>query len=60
MSILKNEGSRSQTDVVLANAAAAIQVFEQEKNLEECVAIARESILSGKAFASLKKVTKIG
>lgn len=60
VSVLKNEGTRPQTDVVLANAAGAIQVFEPGKSLEECVAIARESILSGKAFASLQKVTKIG
>jgi anthranilate phosphoribosyltransferase len=60
VAVLKNEGTKSQTNVVLANAAAAIQVFEPGKNLEECVSIARESILSGKAFEALKKVTKIG
>lgn len=59
VSVLKKEGTRGQTNVLLANAATAIQVFEPEKDLPECVSMASESILSGKAFESLKKVTKI-
>lgn len=60
VSVLKNEATLAQTNVVLANSASAIHVFEPEKSLLECVEIARESLLSGKAFESLKQVTKIG
>jgi len=60
VAVLNNKGTRAQTEVVLANAAAAIQVFEPEKSLPDCVDMARESILSAKALASLKKITKIG
>jgi len=56
--ILQNKGTQAQTNVVLANAAAAIQVFEN-KPLTDCVEIARESILSGKAYAALKKAIKL-
>ncbi len=58
VSVLKNEATEAQTDVVLANSASAIHVFEPEKSLQECVEIARESLLSGKAYESLKKVTQ--
>ena len=56
--ILQNKGTQAQTNVVLANAAAAIQVFEN-KPLTDCVEIARESLLSGKAYAALKKAIKL-
>ena len=58
LAVLNNEGTQTQTNVVLANAAAAIQVFE-EKPLEACVEIARASLLSGKAYASLKKAVEL-
>ncbi len=58
VSVLKNEATEAQTNVVLANSASAICVFEQKKTLKECVEIARESLLSGKAYESLKKVTQ--
>jgi len=58
VSVLKNEATEDQTNVVLANSASAIRVFEPEKSLQECVEIARESLLSGKAYESLKKVTQ--
>ncbi len=56
VSVLKNEATEAQTRVVLANSASAIRVFEPEKSLKECVEIARESLLSGRAYESLKKV----
>lgn len=59
VSVLKNEATTQQKNVVLANAATAISVLESEKSMEECVAIARESIESGKALESLKRVTKL-
>ncbi len=53
--VLENRATEAQTSVVIANAALAIHVFEAgRKPLEECVAIARESIASGKALGVLK------
>lgn len=57
--VLQNTATEAQKNVVIANAAFAIQVFEQEKDIAECVAIARESIESGKAYATLKKYVEL-
>ncbi len=59
LSILKNEGSAAQTRVVLANAATAIQVYEKEKSLSECMEIAKEALVSGRAYASLEKAVQL-
>jgi len=47
--ILENKGSTAQNDVVLANAALAIQCFDQGKDIVACVEEARTSLISGKA-----------
>ena len=54
LAVLKNEGASAQINVVLANAAVAIQIFEN-KPLTDCVEIARESLLSLEAYTSLKR-----
>lgn len=54
--VLNNECTAEQKNVVLANAAFAIQCFETNKSLTECIAIADESLLSGKAFNTLKRL----
>jgi len=41
--------------VVIINAAFAIKVMEPEKEIDECIAIATESLKSGKALSVLKK-----
>lgn len=59
-SVLENTAAPSQKNVVLANAAFAIQVYEGgKKDITECLAIARESLESGKALATLKKYVDI-
>lgn len=58
--VLANRATRAQKDVVLANAAFAIQVMEKgQKSIGECVEIARESIDSGKALATFRKFATI-
>lgn len=52
--ILSGKGSIAQNQVASANAALAIQCLEPEKQLDECLAIASESLESGKALQSLK------
>ncbi|MBQ3635284.1 MAG: anthranilate phosphoribosyltransferase [Bacteroidales bacterium] len=53
--VLQNKATESQIDVVVVNAAAAIKIIEKDKDIKECINIARESILSGRAFDTLKK-----
>ena len=58
--MLENRALPAQKNIVLANAAFGIQVLEKgKKSLEECTAIARESIDSGSALATFKKFAKL-
>lgn len=58
--VLGNTATESQKNVVLVNATFAIQVMESgKKTIEECLAIARESLESGKALATLKKFIEL-
>ncbi len=54
--ILDGKGTTAQNNVVLANSAVAIQTVYQDKPLEECTAIAKESLESGKAKKALTKM----
>jgi len=56
VSVLKNESTQAQKNAVIANSALAIKCFEEGKSLLDCVAAARESIESGKAFDCFEKV----
>lgn len=55
--VLKGNGTAEQTNVVLANAAISLQVVFPDKPLTECVEMARESLLGGKALKMLEAVT---
>ena len=58
--VLANKALPAQKDIVLANAAFGIQVFEKgKKSIEECLDIARESLESGKALATFKKFAEL-
>ena len=58
--VLADEALPDQKNVVIANAAFAIQVLEKgTKPIEECLAIARESIESGRALATFKKFVEL-
>ncbi len=59
LAVLKNEATTAQTNVVLANTAVAIQVLENGKDLKTCVEAARESLLSGRAYASLTNAVEL-
>lgn len=54
--ILKGEGTWAQNAVVLANAAIALHTTQKYADYETCMNMAVESLESGKAFASLKKI----
>ena len=56
--ILNGNGTKSQVNVVTANSSLAIHTLTG-KDINECVQIAKESLESGKAYNSLKKLTEI-
>lgn len=57
--VLENTATAAQKNVVIANAAFAIQAYEGGKDIMECIEIARESIESGKAIAALRKYVEV-
>lgn len=57
--VMEGSATRAQKEVVIVNAAFAINVICPGKSLEECIALARESLDSGKALATLKKFIEV-
>ena len=58
--VLENRALPAQKNIVMANAAFGIQVLEKgQKSIEECIAIARESIDSGAALRTFKKFVEL-
>ena len=58
-SVLEGRSTESQKQCVLANAAFAIQLLEPQKEIAECLDIARESLESGSALQTLRKFVQI-
>ncbi len=56
INILEGKGTDAQNDVVIANSAFAIQCISKNQNFEDSVNEAKESLVSGKALLSLKKL----
>ena len=57
--VLTGTATPAQRHCVLVNAAFAIRLMEPRKDIEECIAIARESLDSGRALNTLKKFIEI-
>ncbi len=57
--VLECRSTAAQRDVVVINAAFAIMVRCPEKQIEECIAIARESLDSGRAKATFTKFLEL-
>ncbi|MBK8626975.1 MAG: anthranilate phosphoribosyltransferase [Saprospiraceae bacterium] len=57
--IIDGNGTQAQNDVVLANAALAIQCFDQRKDILECVDEARESLNGRKAKVAFEKLINL-
>ena len=57
--VLEGSATEAQKQCVLTNAAFAIQIMEPEKSITECMDIARSSLESGRALATLKKFVEI-
>ena len=58
LNVLNNEATPAQQAAVCANAGLAIHTLHPEKSLPECVSEARESIHSGRAFATLQALVR--
>lgn len=59
-SVLNDTALPAQKEIVMANAAFAIQVLERgRKSIAECVDMARESIDSGRALSSFRKFAEL-
>ncbi len=59
LAVLEDKAAPEQKDVVVANAGLAIQVIKPESSLEDCMAEARESIESGRALGTLRKLISL-
>lgn len=58
--VLQGTALQAQKNIVMANAAFAIQVLEKgKKSIEECIDIARESLDSGKALSTFRHFVEI-
>lgn len=58
--VLEGTALPAQKNIVLANAAFGIQVYEKgKKSIKECIDIARESLDSGRALATFRKFAEI-
>jgi anthranilate phosphoribosyltransferase len=59
MNVLENSATQAQVDVVVANAALAIQCFDNKKSILACVEEARNSLKSQGALDSFKNLLKV-
>jgi len=59
ISILDNQGTDAQKDVVIANSAIAINNFEADKSILECCDIAKASLESGRAKTALTQLIEL-
>ncbi|RZL50946.1 MAG: anthranilate phosphoribosyltransferase [Pedobacter sp.] len=59
MKVLNGEGTDAQTNVVLCNAALAIQTIKQEVPFADCYYEAEESLMNKNALDSFKKLITV-
>lgn len=59
LKVLRNEGSFSQANAVIANAALAIQCVHNDRPLKEAVSQARESLESGRAYRAFQALMEV-
>ncbi len=59
MNVLTNCGTQAQENVVVANAALALQCLGKEEKMEDAIVAAKESLKSGKALQSFKKMVEL-
>lgn len=55
LNILEGKGTEAQKDAVIANAAMALYCANQKEGLDDAIARARETLVSGKALENFKR-----
>ncbi len=56
LKVIRGEGTKAQTEAVLANAGLALYVGKQLSTIKEGVEMAKESLESGRAFQTFRKL----
>ena len=59
MKILRGEGTPAQNQVVIANSTMALSLLHPGKGIEECKAMAEESLMSGRAKQRFEKLIQL-
>ncbi len=59
LNILTGKGTVAQSDVVTGNAAVALYTAGKTSDLADAVALAKETLLSGKAYSTFKKFIEL-
>lgn len=59
LNVLQNKGTEAQNQVVFANSAMAIMCAKPETSINDALLMAKESLQSGKAFDTFKKMVSI-
>lgn len=57
--ILNGDGTQKQNAAIFVNAAMAIQCIDKSKSIEESIALAKDSLLSGSAKKVLKTLIEV-
>lgn len=57
--VLNNCATEAQTNAVVINAAFAIHIRDNSRTIEECIAMARESLRSGAAANALRRFVEL-
>jgi anthranilate phosphoribosyltransferase len=59
MKILKGEGTKTQNEVVTANAQMALKCYWPSRSFDECREIATDSLMGRKAYRSFNKLIEL-
>ena len=59
MAVLENRATDAQKDVVMANAGLALKTCHPDKELPECMDMAKQSIESGSALKSFQSLMEL-
>lgn len=59
LSVIENRSTPAQHSVVVANSAMAIKCIDAAKTFGECINMAEEALVSGKAASTLRKLIEL-
>lgn len=59
LSVLDNRSTRAQHSVVIANSAMAIKCIDSARSFSECISMAEEALVSGKALSTFRKLIEL-